>query len=106
MLLLREGIIGPIENRRAQRQEGIEALRSPAHAAAFGARANDAFASGLGDATADVHPLSTEDGIAHALGVGGKVIHGPFRDTSGLPWFRWNGRQGCNGRDEVSNLAC
>lgn len=40
------------------------------------------------------------------LRVDGKVIHGPCRDTASLPWFRWNGRQARNGRDEVGHLAC
>ena len=33
-----------------------------------------------------------EDGIAHALGVGGKVVDGPLGTTACLPWFRRDGR--------------
>src|SRR5205809_7338928 len=60
---------------------------------AFSTGADNGFAGGFSDAAAQVHPLSTEDGIAHALGVGGKVVHGPLGTTACLPWFRWNGRQ-------------
>ncbi len=70
--MLPERVVGSVENGGTQRQESIKARRSPAHATAFGAGADDGFAGGLGDATANVHALSAEDGIAHALGVGGK----------------------------------
>ena len=48
--------------------------------------------------------MSTEGGIAHAPGVGGKVAHGPLGTTAGLPWFRWNGRQRLDGGNESFTL--
>ena len=44
--------------------------------------------------------LRAEERIAHALGVGGKVVHSPLWDTARLPWLRWNGRQRLDRGDE------
>src|SRR6266851_655552 len=90
--LLPERVVGSVENGGAQRQESINTLRCPAHPRAFGTGADNGFAGGFSGAAAQVHSLSTEDGIAHALGVDGKVVHGPLGTTAGLPWFRCNGR--------------
>ena len=51
-----------------------------------------------------MHALSTEDGITHALGVGGKVVHGPLGTTACLPWLRWDGRQGLDRGNESFTL--
>jgi hypothetical protein len=49
--------------------------------------------------------LRAEERIAHALGVGGKVVHGPLWDTARLPWLRWNGRQRLDCGDERFMLS-
>ncbi len=45
-----------------------------------------------------------EDGIAHAGGVGGKVVHGPLGNTACLPWFWRDGRQHLDRADESFTL--
>ena len=47
----------------------------------------------------------TEDRIAPALGVDGKVVYGPLRTTARLPRFRRDGRQRLDGADERFALA-
>ena len=94
-----------VENSRAERQERIKAIRSPAHARAFGAGADHRFAGGLGDAAAQMHPLSAKEGIAQAIGIAGKVVHGSFWTTACLTWLWREGRQGLEGSDAGFNLS-
>src|SRR5450755_710047 len=105
MFLLPERVIGTVENGSTHRQERIKALRCPAHARAFGAGTDDGFAGGLGNSTAQVHPLRTEDRRAHTLCVGRNVVHGSLRETASLPRCRGNGRQSRDGSHKRFRLA-
>jgi len=75
------------------------------HPDLLGPDTDDGFAGGLSHATADMHALGAEVGIAHALGVGGKVAHCLFGHAAGLPWWRGDRWQGFNGFDEGLDLA-
>ena len=75
------------------------------HAAAFRTGTDDGFAGSRSLATADVHPLGAKVGIAHALGIGGKVVHRSLWDTACLPRLRRDGRQRLDRAGECFTVA-
>ncbi len=81
-MFLAEIIVGAIEDRRAQSEDGIEPIRGPAHATALGTSTHDRFAGRLCDATAYLHALSTKGGIAHPRRIGNEVIPFDFGYTA------------------------
>jgi hypothetical protein len=70
-----ELVKGPIELGSAQRQESIQALGSPSHASLLETGRDDALASSLSDAAAEVHTLCAKSGIAHAQCPGALIEH-------------------------------
>ena len=53
---------------------GVSAVDRPEHAGLFEARTDDGFATGFDDAGTNKQVLLAELGIAHALGMGFKVV--------------------------------
>src|SRR5207248_4586782 len=57
------------------------------------------------NATAHMHTLSTKRGIAHALSIGGEVIHRFVWHTATFTWGWGDGGELANRRNQVLDLA-
>ena len=55
-------------------EDGVGAVDRPEHAGLFETRTDDGFATGFDDAGANEEVLLAELGIAHAFGMGFKVV--------------------------------
>src|SRR5205807_6368115 len=106
-IYVKRPILRPITLSRdsTQRQKSIQSIRSPTHARALDTSSYNCFTSCFSDAAAHMHPLCSKCWVTHAGGIGGKVANSLLRDTLALTWWRGNGRQSSDSRDQCFNVA-